>query len=80
MTFRANGETMSTEGLVEEYLSRAEEAQHRASRCADADLRISWQKLAESYRKMAQWQRDYVSRGTGGPRPHSLPADNRRGI
>ena len=42
------------EQLLEEYLSKAKEAEEQAYRCRDAVLKESWQRMALSYRQMAQ--------------------------
>ena len=44
--------------LVEEYLTKAKEAEDQALRCRDHILKESWQRIALSYREMAQRQLD----------------------
>jgi hypothetical protein len=49
---------VATNELLEEYLTKAKEAEDHAFRCRDRDLRESWLRIALSYRHMAQRQLD----------------------
>lgn len=51
---------MSVEKFVEDYLARAREAEEQANKTTDAYMRESWQRIARSYRQMAQNKLDGV--------------------
>jgi hypothetical protein len=69
---------MTMDHLVEEYLTKAKEAEDQALRCRDHILKESWQRIALSYREMAQRRLDgKPARTTSGqPQPLQQPAAN----
>ena len=71
---------MSAEKIVEEYLARAREAEDQADKTTDSHMRASWQRIAKSYRQMAQNRLDGVA-GTAAAKPlpgHQSQADRDR--
>ena len=48
---------MNAEERRKEFLAKAKEADDQAERAKDSDLKISWKRIAESYRELAQRQR-----------------------
>lgn len=62
------------EKLVGEYLARAKEAEEQALRCPDAILKQSFQRIALSYREMAQHHLDAKTGGATSKQPSPLPA------
>jgi hypothetical protein len=60
--------------LIEEYLTKAKEAEDQASRCRDRTLKESWQRIALSYREMAQRRLDGKPGRTTSEQPSQEPA------
>lgn len=60
--------------LAQEYLAKAKEAEEQAYRCMDGDLKESWQRIALSYREMAQCRLDSMTRGAAQEQPSPQPA------
>lgn len=68
------------ENLVEEYLTKAKEAEQQAYRCKDAIMRESWQRIAVSYREMAQRRLDARTGEATSEQPSPSHAAKLRGL
>jgi hypothetical protein len=63
---------MAAENRHHEYLAKARDAQARAAKAQDQEMRASWNKIAENYRVLAQRYVELEKKSRApAPRPFS---------
>jgi len=65
---------MHTGADIENYLAKAKEAEEQAARTSDHHMRQSWQRIAASYREMAQQRLDRMGAPPTSKQLSQLPA------